>query len=59
MCDVVFEDPVPTASAFAGGWIAWNGLNGLRPPRSKIDPRSTKNGSSRGPAKASLLPRGW
>ena len=27
------------------------GLNGRSPPRSKIDPRSTKNGSSRGPAK--------
>ena len=26
-------------------------LNGRRPPRSKIEPRSTKNGSSRWPAK--------
>ena len=31
--------------------IRWDGLNGRRPARSNTEPRSTKNGSSRWPAK--------
>src|SRR6476619_7896296 len=39
-----------------GSGMTCRELKGRRPPRSKIEPRSTKNGSSRGPAKTLRSP---
>src|SRR6266487_4397206 len=49
---LIASTPGPAASG-----SRWNGLNGRSPARSKIEPRSTKNGSSRCPAKT-LIPPG-
>jgi hypothetical protein len=44
------KPPTPSMPAAAGSGIAWSELSGRSPARSKIEPRSTKNGSSRCPA---------
>ena len=37
----VLKPPTPSTPGAAGSGIAWAGLNGRRPARSKIEPRST------------------
>ena len=53
---VVAATPSLPSSAASGIRCAM--LNGRSPPRSKIDPRSTKNGSSRWPANTCVAGRG-
>ena len=42
-----------------GSGMAWAPLKGRSPSRSKMDPRSTKNGSLRWPAKKALPSARW
>ncbi len=52
-----FLPMVAFTPARSGSGIRCAGLNGRRPPRSKMVPRSTANASSRWPANVFMLPR--
>jgi hypothetical protein len=50
--EFVLNPLTPSTPGSAGSEAAWRVLNGRSPARSKIEPRSTKNASSRWPAKS-------